>query len=199
MKKKPSPAFHLERQKGGDGGASEDATSRLRSQLELIPHEALCNAPAVVRFDRDPARASLSPAPPPLPPSATVRKQTKKTARARRGSSSLTWARIPPFAIDHDLPDHNGHDPFAPYCVPPDEVRTRPPTAFRSMEHFFVSHHVHLPSPSYLLCPTSATDSSSSPSCSLSYLPGSGRFACRLTSGSVRTARTRFKSLVHIG
>ncbi|THU50913.1 hypothetical protein C4D60_Mb06t25390 [Musa balbisiana] len=80
-------------------------------------------------------RVSSSLTPPLLPPSMIMRKKTKMMARARRGSSSPTWARIPSFAIDHDLLDHSGHDPFAPYCVSPDgALRVLPrPTLFSVM------------------------------------------------------------------
>ncbi|RZS04580.1 hypothetical protein BHM03_00034934 [Ensete ventricosum] len=105
-------------------------------------------------------KASSSSGPPPLPPSATMRKKTKMMTRARRGSSNPTWARIPSFIVNRDHPDHHGHEPFAPYHVPPDETRTRPlplsarrnedspPTTFRPTERFLVSRHGQLPSPS---------------------------------------------------
>ncbi|RWW78866.1 hypothetical protein BHE74_00012887 [Ensete ventricosum] len=59
MSKKPSPPFHLERQKGGDDGAGEDVTGRLRPQFELIPHEARRNVPAATGFGGDPTQGDF--------------------------------------------------------------------------------------------------------------------------------------------
>ncbi|CAL9145659.1 unnamed protein product [Musa hybrid cultivar] len=91
---------------------------------------------------------------------------TDMMMRARRGSNNPTWARIPSFVVDHDLPNHSGHDPSAPYYVSLDGARTRPlqcsarrsedlpPTAFRPTE-CFMSLHVQLSSSSCLLHPMS--------------------------------------------
>ncbi|RRT41575.1 hypothetical protein B296_00020185, partial [Ensete ventricosum] len=117
----------FEKRKVSDGKAGEDATGRLYSQLELIPRKAFHNAPTTVGFGRDPTQDKLISAAPSLPPLATVRKKTKKMVRARRGSNTPNWARTPSFVVDHDLPNHRGHDPSAPYCIPPDEVLLRVP------------------------------------------------------------------------
>ncbi|RWW54356.1 hypothetical protein BHE74_00039061 [Ensete ventricosum] len=125
----------IERRKAGDGGAGEDAMGRFRPHLELIPREALRNAPAAAKSGANPAQGELSPAPLSLPPSAIVRKKTKMAARARRGSSTPTWAKTP-FTINRNLLDHSSHDPFrvkpiafcptkrgpAPCRIPPDRV-----------------------------------------------------------------------------
>ncbi|RRT74040.1 hypothetical protein B296_00005986 [Ensete ventricosum] len=126
-KKKPSPPFHLERRKEGDGRAGEDVTGRLRPQLELIPREALCNDPTVTRSGGDPALGELISRSPIVSPSTAMRKKTQMMTRAGRGSSSLTLARIPSFVVDRRLPNHSGHDPSAPYRVPPDGALLRVP------------------------------------------------------------------------
>ncbi|RWW06053.1 hypothetical protein BHE74_00058943 [Ensete ventricosum] len=73
-------------------------------------------------------KASSSPGPPPMSPLATMRKKTKTTARARRGSSSPTWAKIPYFTVDRDLPDHSSYDPSAPTVL---RLTERGPTPYR--------------------------------------------------------------------
>ncbi|RRT47607.1 hypothetical protein B296_00053634 [Ensete ventricosum] len=71
-------------------------------------------------------RVSSSPAPLPLSPLATVRKKTKITTRARRGSGRPTWARIHSFVVNRNLPNHSGHNPSTPYGILPNGERTRP-------------------------------------------------------------------------
>ncbi|RWW21007.1 hypothetical protein GW17_00014860 [Ensete ventricosum] len=114
----------FERRKGGDGGGGKDEASRLRSQLELILHEALRNTLTATRSGGDPTQDELISCSPPLSPLATMKKKTKMMTRVRRGSNSPTWARTLSFTIDRDLPDHNGHDPSTPYRIRPDGART---------------------------------------------------------------------------
>ncbi|RRT72871.1 hypothetical protein B296_00034029 [Ensete ventricosum] len=93
----------FERRKGGDGGGGKDEASRLRSQLELILHEALRNTLTATRSGGDPTQDELISCSPPLSPLATMKKKTKMMTRVRRGSNSPTWARTLSFTIAFGL------------------------------------------------------------------------------------------------
>ncbi|RRT84367.1 hypothetical protein B296_00014844 [Ensete ventricosum] len=166
MKKKPSPRFHLERRKGvmAERARMQRVASVPSSNSSPVRHSIMLSRQSDLMGIQP--KASSSPAPPPLPPSAIVRKKTKTTTRARRGSKSPTWAMIPSFTVNRDLPDHSGHNPSTAYRIPPDGARTHP--LLRSAQRSVSS----CPSTSNsLLRPTSTAASSSSPLCSSSSLP----------------------------
>ncbi|RWW82337.1 hypothetical protein BHE74_00009208 [Ensete ventricosum] len=135
----PFPSRETER---GDGGASKDATGRIRPQLKLIPCEALYNALAAVRSDGDPAQGELISRSPTTATLSDCEEEDQDNNESEKGKQKSNLGHDP-FLHRQPRPPRPQR-PQSLHRLPHSDRRSKdpPPAAFRSTERFFMSLHI---------------------------------------------------------
>ncbi|RWV96740.1 hypothetical protein GW17_00040523 [Ensete ventricosum] len=151
--------------------SGQGCDGRIRPQIELIPREALHNALVAVGSDGDLDQGELISRSPAGVTLSDCKEEDQDDGESEKGKQQSNLSQDPFLRHRSRPPQPQRPQSLSPLPRSAQRSKDPPLTTFCPTERFFTSRHIKLSSPSYLLHPTSIAASSSSSSCSLSYLP----------------------------